>query len=73
MGVHYMTTLKQMGAYFSLIGQSNKPLYKEQSFSPEDADLIDELMINGVRMDNDFFNDNVHWKSMLLTLNDAMT
>ena len=50
-----MAMLKQMGGYFSLIGQCNKPLYKEQSFLPEDADLIDELMINGVKMDNDFF------------------
>ena len=55
-----MAMLKQVGGYFSLIGQSNKPLYKEQRFSPEDVDLIDELMINGVRMDNDFFNDIVH-------------
>ena len=54
-----MAMLKQMGGYFSLIGQSNKPLYKEQSFLPEDANLIDELMINGVRIDNDFFNDIV--------------
>ena len=42
-----------------MIGQSNKPLYKEQSFSPQDANLIDEVMINSVRMDNDFFNDIV--------------
>ena len=54
-----MAMLKQMGGYLSLTGQSNKPLYKEQSFPPEDANLIDELMINGVRMDNDFFNDIV--------------
>ena len=27
---------------------------------PEDANLIDELMMNSVRMDNDFFSDIVH-------------
>ena len=54
-----MAMLKQMGGHFSLIGQSNKPLYKEQSSSPQDADLIDEVMINSVRIDNDFFNDIV--------------
>ena len=68
-----MAMLKQMGGYFSLIGQSNKPLYKEQGFSPQDADLIDELMINSVRMDNDFLMTLFVWKSMLLTLNYAMT
>ena len=50
------------GGIFSLIGQSNKPLYREQScFSPHhNAYLIDELMIKGVMTESNFFTDIEH-------------
>ena len=61
-GMQHMVMLKQMGGYFSLTGQSNKPLYREQScFSPHHhAYLIDELMIKGVMTESDFFTDIEH-------------
>ena len=47
-----------MGGYFALIGSSlkNKPLYIEQKFSLEDIDLIDNLMITGLRFEYDLFD-----------------
>ena len=54
-----MAMLKQMGGHCFLLGHSNKPLYKEQCISPYDANVVDELMINGMRMEYDFFNNVV--------------
>ena len=54
-----MAVLKHMGGYCFLLGHIKKTLYQEQCISPYDAKVVYELMINGVRMEYDFFNNIV--------------
>ena len=53
-----MTSLKQMGRYCFLIGKcSKRPLCLEQKLYPSDSECINKLMINGVIINSDCFND----------------
>ena len=47
-----------MGGYCFLIGKcSKRPLCLEQKLCPSDSECINELMINGITINSDCFND----------------